>query len=630
VSRRFAGALGVAVLAGAVLLIARARRDGERLPALLTVADVVAELGDPLAPDAVLEQTPGDPVRRGALQPGDLLRGAGPRPALVAPPRSRIRLQVTAPPGSALLFAFGVDGPKRRDPARGGVRFSITLDGRERYRRTVNPAATRHDRRWFDERLQLAPAGGPVEVVLGTDAARPGAPLAGTPGWSRVRVIHETSRARQTPGAGAPNVLVLLVDTLRADRLGAYGAAPSPSPTLDRLAAGGLLFERTIAQSSWTMPSVASLLTGLHPRSHGASGGRPAGARDEAVATALPDGALTWAEAAGRAGITTFGISSNPLVSRASNLAQGFETFREFTWDPEGGRWTPAAEINRLFLRWLDRNRGYRFLAYLHYMDPHEPYAPPEPPPAPVDVRPALRGGSVHEAANQINRHGAPPLAAVEVAHLRRLYDGDIGAWDAELAALLDGLAARGVRDVTVLVVTSDHGEEFQEHGRLMHGSHLYDESLRVPLVIAGPGIGPARRADLAQGIDLFPTLAALLGIAVPAGLPGRDLLATRADGTAVSETACGIAPDGSPLDVVAVTTPGWRLIRTPALERWELYDLIHDPAEHENRWREDHVEGVSLASRLAVWEASAAAPPRGAEPDPTLARKLRALGYLE
>ncbi|TMA59965.1 MAG: hypothetical protein E6J75_02060 [Deltaproteobacteria bacterium] len=202
-------------------------------------------------------------------------------------------------------------------------------------------------------------------------------------------------------------------------------------------------------------------------------------------------------------------------------------------------------------------------------------------------------------------------------------------AWDTELATLLDGLAALGVRDSTLVVVMADHGEEFQEHGMLTHGAHLYQESLRVPLIISGPRVAPGRRTDLAQGIDLFPTLAAYLGIPPPAGLPGRDLLSGSEARPVLSETAQGIAPDGKTIDVVSVVTAGWQLIHTPKLGRFELYDLGHDPGEHQNRWGKS-LEGESLKEALQRWQDSLPPPPRAAAPDPTVVDRLRALGYVQ
>ena len=619
--RRLAAVLAVAVGLG-VGAWWWLRPDPRRVPAALTLEDEVGVLTvDDLPPEAG--------VREGRVRPGDPLRGAGPRRVLLAPPGTRVRWEVAAPAGAVLRLAFGVEGSGERDPGVSGIHFAIRVDGREVLSRDVNPAARRRDRRWFEERLALPAVDRPLAIELVTEAVDASRPPAGTAGWSQVRIVRETTRPRQA--AGAPNVLVLLVDTLRADRLGCYGARPSPSPTLDRLAAAGVVFERATAQSSWTMPSMASLFTGLHPRSHGAWGSRSRVEDDDATGQLLALGAVTWAEEAARAGITTVGFSANPLVSRDTNLAQGFETFVELPWDAEGRNWTPAATVNRFFLDWLAANRGLRFVAHLHYMEPHDPYTPPraDRPPVPANVRGPVADGWIRQLANQVNWGRTPPLPADEIAYLLGLYDGEIREWDAELARLLVGLDALGVRDSTLVVVTADHGEEFQEHGRLTHGSHLYDETVRVPLVIAGPGIQPERRADLAQGIDLFPTLAMRLGLATPAGLPGRDLFAGRDATPAFAETVRGIAPDGSRIELLSVRRDGWKLVRTPALGRMELYDLTRDPGERENRWGAAP-EGEALAALLAAFEASAPPPPRARGGDAGLHEKLRALGYAE
>ena len=589
-------------------LLAACGRDAFRLPAEIRLEQVVADLSATFDRAAVVEEAAGAPVHLGGIQP----------------PRSRLRFPVRVPPGAALHFSAAVEGQART----AGVRFTVSVDGREVYARTLDPAARRRDRRWFDERVDLASWGGrDVEIALATDAAGAG-PLAGTPGWSHVRLVRESRRARQAASGGAPSVLVVLVDTLRADHLGCYGAAPSPSPVVDRLAAGGLVFEHVVAQSSWTMPSVATLFTGLHPRSHGVVGASADGAPTAGDPGFLADTLPTLAEHAEAAGVTTVGVSASPLVSRATNLARGFETFVEFGWDRARNDWPPAAAVNARFLAWLERNRGLRFLAYLHYMDPHDPYTPPAAlrPPAPPGVRPAVAAGQADVLARRL---AGAPLSGAEVEHLRRLYDAEIRAWDAELGTLLDALADRGVADSTIVVLTADHGEEFQEHGRLKHRIHLYDELLHVPLVIAGPGVRPGRVAEQAQGIDLFPTLAALLGTAPPRGLPGHDLLAARAEAPAISETLYGLMPDGATTPIVSLRTAEWKLIHAPALGRYELYDLRRDPAEREDRFR-TAPEGAALAARLAEWEATAPAPPRAEGSDPALGEKLRALGYVD
>ena len=522
------------------------RRDGV-LPPAIVIDDPVADLTRSLA-GATVEASATDVVRVGEIRPGNRLAGEGERPSLIVPPPARVRFALDVPQNGVLRFGVGVQGDGRHDRQRSGVRFALSVDGREVWSRTVNPARTQKERRWFDERVDLgAAAGRKAEIVLATEAERPGSPLAGTPAWGDVRLVRETFQPRRSPSVDEPNVVVLLVDTLRADRLGCYGANRSPSPNLDALAARGLVFAQAIAQSSWTLPSVSSLFTGLNPRSHGAIGDD--GDDDQAAWGYLASDVVTWAEQASRAGITTVGVSANPLVSRGTNLAQGFETFVELPWDPKTRRWSVAADVNRRFLDWLAPNRQHRFVAWLQYMEPHDPYTPPAAmrPSAPPGMRPDLAAGWVLDFSRQREEPQLPPD---QIAYLRALYDGEIRSWDGELPALLDGLARLGLRDSTVVIVVADHGEEFQEHGLLLHRAHLYDELLHVPLVIAGPGIRPGRRTDQVQGIDLFPTLAALLGFEVPPDRAGRSLLAEGPERAAVAETD-GVANNGVRVDLV-------------------------------------------------------------------------------
>jgi arylsulfatase A-like enzyme len=305
-------------------------------------------------------------------------------------------------------------------------------------------------------------------------------------------------------------VIVLLVDTLRADRLGCYGATPSPSPNLDALAAGGLLFTQAIAQSSWTLPSVSTLFTGLHPRSHGAIGD-DGDVDDQAAWGYLSGGVTTWAEEASRAGITTVGVSANPLVSHGTNLAHGVDTFVELPWDAKARRWSATAEVNRRFLDWLALNHQHRFVAWLQYMEPHDPYTPPPSlrPSPPPGMRADLAAGWVLDVSRQLGARTAPPLPPEQIEYLRALYDGEIHSWDAELPPLLAGLDRHGLRDSTVIAVTADHGEEFRSTACCTARTH--DELLHVPLDCSRCCARPSRQ----EGIDL-PTLAALLGVDVP------------------------------------------------------------------------------------------------------------------
>src|SRR5207247_1815980 len=371
----------------------------------------------------------------------------------------------------------------------------------------VNPAARRADRVWFDEQVDLSgEAGREVEIVFATDVAGAGTP-AGMPGWSGVRVLERHWRERQRADPSRPSVLVVLIDTLRADRLGCYGRTPSPSPTLDALAARGSLFEQNVAHAPWTMPSTASILTGLYPPAHGVLGDRGQTLRDDL---------LTLPEAAGEHGITTVAVSANPLVSRGTNFSQGFETFVELEIETarEDGEVvkTPAsaAAVNDVFLRWLRSNRARRFLAYLHYMEPHHPYTPPPHlrPPAPPGVR-------------------------------RRVAAGRLDPWQA---------------------------------------------AMRVPLVIAGHGIGIGRVSAQTMGVDVFPTVAALLGLPVPAGLPGRNVLASGTERPAFSMTLGGRLLDGRGGEIVSVRTSEAKLIWAPNLGHYQLFDLVRDPGDGEDQ----------------------------------------------
>jgi arylsulfatase A-like enzyme len=370
------------------------------------------------------------------------------------------------------------------------------------------------------------------------------------------------------------------------------------------------------------MPSVASIMTGLQPRSHGVWGGArnaadPAAAEDGF----LPDALTTLAEHVARAGVTTVGVSANPLVSRGTNLAQGFETFVEFGMERRFGHgerrrdWAPARAVYDTFLAWLDEHRDRRFFAYLQTMEPHDPYAPPSPPPAPAGIRPAIARGDVYELARKRNFRGGAALSDAEIAWLRTLYDAEVRAWDAALPRLLDGLARAGLAESTVVLVTADHGEAFQEHGTLRHGVDLYDETIRVPLVVAGPGVPAGRRRDQAEGVDLLPTVSALLGAPAPAGLPGRDLLAAPAPRPGVAELAA---------DFAAARTPDAKTIRRGA--RVEVYDLVRDPGERQDL---GSTPPPALAAALAAL-AEAPPPPPAEGSDPALAEKLRALGYVE
>jgi len=288
--------------------------------------------------------------------------------------------------------------------------------------------------------------------------------------------------ARRSPRP--PNLLLVTIDTLRADRVSAYGYGRPTTPVLDALAARGARFSNAQSASPLTGPSHATILTGHYPPVHGV--------RDNARFS-IAAASTTLAERLGRAGYETAASVGAFPVAGAFGFARGFSTFDEGFHATAQGQVAerPANEVADVAVGWLSRRGAKPFLAWVHFYDPHEPYAPP----------------------------------AAERARFAHPYDGEIAFTDAQLGRLLEALRAAGVEERTLVVVLSDHGEGLGEHGESTHGLLLYESTLRVPLVIAGPGVPPGRVVEERVGtIDVLPTLLALLGLPRPEGLPGRDL----------------------------------------------------------------------------------------------------------
>lgn len=329
-----------------------------------------------------------------------------------------------------------------------------------------------------------------------------------------------------------PDLILVVVDTLRADRLGAYGYPKDTSPALDALAAEGLVFERAYAQSGWTLPSMASLISGTLPHQH-----RVLRDFDSEQYGALSEAHTTLGEALSAAGYATGAVLNNSFLHPVFGLGQGFDR-----WDHQGAshdthRTAPDAVADGL--RWLDEQEKPAFLL-LHLMEPHLDYGAPEPwrlaftppgaPPVPVPF------GADQRWLPWLDGEGLPPPE--EQAWIAGLYDGEIRATDEAIAALVAGLEARGRRGRTVLAVTSDHGEELFDHGRFEHGHSLRSPVTRIPMVLTGPGIPTGRREEIVQHLDLYQTLLALGGAARPPQTGGQDLRAIPegADRVALSE----------------------------------------------------------------------------------------------
>jgi arylsulfatase A-like enzyme len=337
-----------------------------------------------------------------------------------------------------------------------------------------------------------------------------------------VALSHLTGCSREPAQPVRPNALVLLVDALRADHLGAYGYGRATSPQIDALAAEGVLFERAYAQSPWTKPSIPTLFTSLYPIQHGVYEGETPGSAGFLESDVLPDELTTVAESFHSAGYRTGAFVNNAQLLPTQGFAQGFDLYAHGNFD--------AAEIARRFLAWLDAEPGRPFFAYLHHLDAHWPFEPKAPfaerfaPAGPYDgvfAQESWRG-----LRDRIN-DGRVALGERDREELVARHDAAVAQVDAAIGELLAELRRRGLLDTTFVLLTSDHGEELLDHGQVGHGGTLYDEVLHVPLVLRPPGgAGGERVVEPARLLDVFPTLAGAAGIPAPGGVEGRDLLA--------------------------------------------------------------------------------------------------------
>jgi len=571
-------------------------------------------------------------------------RSRGRRLALVAPSPSSVEYDMQVPLGGVLRVgtAVATDATSGKHTERLAVRFRVRVNGEILWERVWDSDRKgRHQRHWFDDEVDLARYGGHDVVVTLEAESLAGNTGVGQPAWSRVQLVRRARVSRQEASLDAPNVLLLVVDTLRSDRLGSYGASPTRTPNTDALAATGTVFRRTWAQAPWTLPSVTTILTGRYPRAHGVVGrsadfGRPAGlATDEGNWAYLADTIPTIASLARRAGVSTVGVTSNLLISRENNLARGFETFVELPVSPMPVQWARATAVHGAFSQWLAVNNQYRFFAYLHYMEPHDPYVPAPgararcPQGAPAEVC----DGVVRNLARARERERIP-LDQPTLRYLESLYDGEVRDWDSRLPGLLELLDRYGLRERTLIVLTADHGEEFAEHGHLGHRKQLYTESLAVPLILAGPGVPSGIRDDLAELVDILPTVVRILGAGESnTDFPGYDLLRGATPRTRTfAETRYGVLEghqDGN-LELLGVREGRWAYVRAPAAPDELLHDVNTDPGETMDIASAHPGVCSELRATLDEWVArtgEAAAPTRQGEP---LTDKLRALGYVE
>ncbi len=425
-------------------------------------------------------------------------------------------------------------------------------------------------------------------------------------------------------GDRRPSVLLVTIDTLRADRLGCYGAGRVKTPILDRLAREGVLFADCSSVIPETSPAHVSILSGLLPKDHGT---RQNGVAVDTSVAMLP--AILR-----RAGYVTAGfVSGFPLTSKFG-FSTGFDLFDDHMVDGytshngviEGVE-RSAEKTTDSFLFWL-RKVDRPFFAWVHYFDPHSAYAPPGP------FRRMYYSGDERDLRNRSLENIPIPSYLMlnnvtDIDYPVALYEGEVSYTDHELGRLLDGLAGKGILDDMLIVVVGDHGESLTEHDYYFgHSRFLYEQSLHVPLLFRWPGVIPEGEIveEPVSIIDVARALLDLLGRgdALPSAAPGIVPLidgARRAPSPLFLERSVLAGPGMS-----AVRTGSWKLIHSPESGE-ELYDLAADPAESRNAVDTNPARAAALRALLDRW--SAGLPGRSDILDEKTREMLKGLGYL-
>ena len=445
------------------------------------------------------------------------------------------------------------------------------------------------------------------------EGSAPASRLSSGPGADRVRV-----------GARGANLIIVVLDAARADHFGAYGYQRDTTPNADALFADSIVFEEAYCLAPNTKASVASLFTAQFPDTHGVVG----------MFVALSPEVPTLAEVLKENGFRTVCFSANPFLSLEFGFERGFdefhEIFRQVNLKANELGQVPAELLGQAATSWFQEHGEERFFAYLHFLEPHNPYAPPEP------FADRYRGDTRHETL----------IAA---------YDGNLAYVDTVVGEVLSALERLGLVENSVIVLMSDHGEAFGEHGRFYHADTVYQETARVPLAVRLPsacGAKPESRSEIIPIVDLMPTMLDLLGVAFPASMQGRNrlgLLAGEEEAEPFYAVSRSRGRDGTggverPEEVVyALTTPQYTLMLGNKGKRVELYDRESDPGQRRNIASERQEVTATLRGQFEDWAKMQRARPvvlrggevlvseeRRAEPSDRTKEHLKALGYLK
>jgi len=430
-------------------------------------------------------------------------------------------------------------------------------------------------------------------------------------------------------------VVFVCLDTVRADHLGCYAYDRRTSPHLDRLAERSVVFDDVLSPSSWTLPVLASAMTGLYPHEHGALYFR----------TPIRKNTFRLPEQLRRAGMATAALGQFPFHFPFYRFEVGFDLFAQ-KWSQLAPKTTGQA------LRWLGEQRGgdRGFFLWTHYFEPHVPYE------MQIDSMGFYRSGYRGELYRVFDPNLTLKLAAEQTPQARadrkrivELYDGEIHCADKYLGWILAELGRLGMMDRTMVIVTADHGEHFGEHGLVEHGNSLYEELVRVPLIIFAPGCKPGRCGQLVSLIDVVPTILDFLELpaqqlsgcslmpALQGGRPPQRTLFSTLD----TATSVIFVPDGrDPSQIEAkdtiiqnkklVRNGSRKLIYDAKHRTYELYDVAKDPHEQKNLLA-DGTPPDDLKKQLDDWLFTMERyKPTVAAPDPAVIEAMKTLGYIQ
>jgi len=441
-----------------------------------------------------------------------------------------------------------------------------------------------------------------------------------------------------------PNIILIVLDTVRKDHLSCYGSKRETTPNIDRLAGQGVLFTNAVSTASWTLPSHASMFTGLYPSTHKATFAK-AHIEDVTALTKvnfLDEKFTTLAEVLKDHGYSTGGFVAAAWCRAVFGLGQGFDVYSDDYRSP-GGR--TAREINDDAFEWLKNQKKTPFFLFINYFDAHSPFDPPQPHKTLYQDDPDSKDGYILENKTISyvikNKTKLPNVLREKIL---ALYDGEIHYVDSEVGRLVAFFKTLKVYDNSIIIITSDHGESFGEHYLMDHGRALYEELIDVPLIIIGPNTPKAvRREFLVQNVDFMPTILDLLKIEIPLSCQGKSFLkpmmSQDTSPTRMSAFSEASAEQNWIKDYgerfnrnqKSIRTKEWKLIRSSNGEI-ELYQISTDPEELWNLVEDKPEEASRLMENLFQWERTVYSDKPESQKDigEETQEQLRSLGYIQ